>query len=217
MARKISNLSASYTRLWLVEFLHFSRYKYRIKLVSILRQREDQALISISTILKFSALYPNRFFWPVWIRFTCFYFFKLLIFICFFCKSKNRISCWLETMEKFTKKHFLRKKTTLAFFGPDLDFKGTVVTHALHSFHGGSLEKTRTVPLNEPNIPVQASICLLGSTPTTARGSLTYTISWFYFYFLVIQKFSILIWTEQFIKEFKFGRYMYVIILKLTM
>ena len=84
MARKISNLSASYTRLWLVEFLHFSRYKYRIKLVSILRQREDQALISISTILKFSALYPNRFFWPVWIRFTCFYFFKLLIFICFF-------------------------------------------------------------------------------------------------------------------------------------
>ena len=37
---------------WL-DFIHFSRYK--IRLVSILRKREDQALISISTILKFSA------------------------------------------------------------------------------------------------------------------------------------------------------------------
>jgi len=40
---------------WL-NFIHFSRYKYKIKLVLILRKREDQALISISTILKFSAL-----------------------------------------------------------------------------------------------------------------------------------------------------------------
>ena len=55
MARKISNLSASYTRLWLVKFYTLSGYKYKIKLVSILRKREDQALISISTILKFSA------------------------------------------------------------------------------------------------------------------------------------------------------------------
>ena len=37
---------------WL-DFIHFSRYK--IRLVSIPRKREDQALISISTILKFSA------------------------------------------------------------------------------------------------------------------------------------------------------------------
>ena len=39
---------------WL-NFIHFSGYKYKIRLVSILRKREDQALISISTILKFSA------------------------------------------------------------------------------------------------------------------------------------------------------------------
>ena len=48
MARKISNLSASYTRLhdWL-NFIHFLGYKYKIRLVSILRKREDQASISI--------------------------------------------------------------------------------------------------------------------------------------------------------------------------
>ena len=40
---------------WL-KFIQFSGYKYKIRLVSILRKREDQALISISTILKFSAL-----------------------------------------------------------------------------------------------------------------------------------------------------------------
>ena len=40
---------------WL-NFIHFSGYKYQIKLVSILRKSEDQALISISTIIKFSAL-----------------------------------------------------------------------------------------------------------------------------------------------------------------
>ena len=40
---------------WL-NFIQFSGYKYKIRLVSILRKREDQALISISTILKFSAL-----------------------------------------------------------------------------------------------------------------------------------------------------------------
>ena len=38
---------------WL-NFIHLSGYKYKIRLVSILRKREDQALISISTILKFS-------------------------------------------------------------------------------------------------------------------------------------------------------------------
>ena len=37
---------------WL-NFIHFSGYKYKIRLVS--RLREDQALISISTILKFPA------------------------------------------------------------------------------------------------------------------------------------------------------------------
>jgi len=36
-------------------------YKYKIKLVSRLRKREDQALISISTILKFPALVDYRF------------------------------------------------------------------------------------------------------------------------------------------------------------
>ena len=38
---------------WL-NFIHFSGYQYKIRLV--LRKREDQALTSISTILKFSAL-----------------------------------------------------------------------------------------------------------------------------------------------------------------
>ena len=56
MARKISNLSASYIRDsdWL-NFIQFLGYKYKIRLVSILRKRENQALISISIILKFSA------------------------------------------------------------------------------------------------------------------------------------------------------------------
>jgi len=35
--------------------MHFSGYKYKIRFVSISIKREDQALISISTILKFSA------------------------------------------------------------------------------------------------------------------------------------------------------------------
>ena len=39
---------------WL-DFIHFSEYKYKIRSVSILRQRKDQALNSISTILKCSA------------------------------------------------------------------------------------------------------------------------------------------------------------------
>jgi len=39
---------------WL-NFIHFLGNKYKIRLVSIFRKREDQALISISTILKFSA------------------------------------------------------------------------------------------------------------------------------------------------------------------
>ena len=45
---------------WL-NFIHFSGYKYKIRLVSIVRKREDQALISISTILKFSALNERRY------------------------------------------------------------------------------------------------------------------------------------------------------------
>ena len=40
---------------WL-NFIHFLGYKYKIRLVLILRKGEDQALISISTILKFLAL-----------------------------------------------------------------------------------------------------------------------------------------------------------------
>ena len=43
-------------------FIHFLRYKYKIKLVSVLRKRDDQALISISTILKYSAK-VIYFFW----------------------------------------------------------------------------------------------------------------------------------------------------------
>ena len=47
----------------LLNFLHFSGYKYKIRLVSRFRKREDQALFSISTILKFPALV--HFFIPV--------------------------------------------------------------------------------------------------------------------------------------------------------
>ena len=36
-------------------FIHFSGYKHKIRLISILRKREDQALISISRFLKFTA------------------------------------------------------------------------------------------------------------------------------------------------------------------
>ena len=42
--------------LWLVEFIHFSEYKLKIKLIWRIIKRWAQALISISTILKFSAL-----------------------------------------------------------------------------------------------------------------------------------------------------------------
>ena len=45
---------------WL-NFIHFSGYKFKIRLVSRLRKREDQALISISTILKFPALFVSEF------------------------------------------------------------------------------------------------------------------------------------------------------------
>ena len=45
---------------WLT-FIHFSGYKYKTRLVSILKKREVQALISISTILKFSALFGSIF------------------------------------------------------------------------------------------------------------------------------------------------------------
>ena len=40
--------------------IHFSAYKHKIRLVSRLRRREDQALISKSTILKFSAQVRRR-------------------------------------------------------------------------------------------------------------------------------------------------------------
>ena len=55
MAHTISNF-----RLYLrdsdwLNFIHFSGYKYMIRLFSIFLKREDQALISLSTILKFSA------------------------------------------------------------------------------------------------------------------------------------------------------------------
>ena len=46
---------------WL-NFIQFSGCKYKIRLVSILRKRKDHALISISTILKFSALIFNTFY-----------------------------------------------------------------------------------------------------------------------------------------------------------
>ena len=54
MARKVSNLLASIRDSDWLNFIHFSGYKYKIRLVSILRKRKNQALISISTILKFS-------------------------------------------------------------------------------------------------------------------------------------------------------------------
>ena len=59
MARKISNLWACIRDSDWLNFIHFPGYKYKIRLVSILKKREDQALISISTVLKFSA----RFTW----------------------------------------------------------------------------------------------------------------------------------------------------------
>ena len=66
-----------------MNFKHFSGYKYKIRLVSILRKREDQALISISTILKFSALYNFK------MNFQVFYWTYLLsvykLSFCFIC------------------------------------------------------------------------------------------------------------------------------------
>ena len=55
-----------------MNFIHFSGYKYMIRLVSILWKRKDHALISISTILKFSAQIRELFalvgiyLWFIW-------------------------------------------------------------------------------------------------------------------------------------------------------
>ena len=49
------------TKYWL-NFIRFLEYKYKIRLVSILRKRKDQALISKSTILKFPAQFSSHFF-----------------------------------------------------------------------------------------------------------------------------------------------------------
>ena len=56
MVCKISNFRLLIRDSDWLNFIHFSGYKYKIRLVSRLRKREDQALISISTILKFPAL-----------------------------------------------------------------------------------------------------------------------------------------------------------------
>ena len=72
---------------WL-NFIHFSGYKYKIKLVSILWKREDQALISISTILKFSAqLFRSNIFGKA----------SGTQRICTLCKiySCNKVSMWV--------------------------------------------------------------------------------------------------------------------------
>ena len=55
-AQNFKFIGSIYTTHDWLNFIHFSGYKYKIRLVSIKGQREDQALISISTILKFSAL-----------------------------------------------------------------------------------------------------------------------------------------------------------------
>ena len=55
MARKISNFWLYIRDSKWLNFIHFLGYKYKIRFVSILRKREDQAFISISTILKFTA------------------------------------------------------------------------------------------------------------------------------------------------------------------
>ena len=57
---KISRLLIRNSADWL-DFIHFSGYKYKIRLVFRLRKREDHALISISTILKFSAVMVYMF------------------------------------------------------------------------------------------------------------------------------------------------------------
>ena len=55
-AQNFKFIGSIYTTHDWLNFIHFSGYKYKIRLVSIKGQREGQALISISTILKFSAL-----------------------------------------------------------------------------------------------------------------------------------------------------------------
>ena len=61
MARKISNYRLHIRDSDWLNFILFSGYKYKIKF--ILRKREDKALISISTILKFPVqkIYFNKY------------------------------------------------------------------------------------------------------------------------------------------------------------
>ena len=60
---KISNFLDSETPLWLVELYILFRKQNKIKLVWRLRKGEDQALISVSTILKFAAQEDLYRFW----------------------------------------------------------------------------------------------------------------------------------------------------------
>ena len=55
MARKIENFPASDMRLWLVEFDTLFRIQIQNYVSLDIKKRKDQALISISTILKFPA------------------------------------------------------------------------------------------------------------------------------------------------------------------
>ena len=62
MSRSLIKWRAKFQISWLVirnsdwlNFIHFSEYKHKIRLVSRLRKREDQAFFLISIILKFSA------------------------------------------------------------------------------------------------------------------------------------------------------------------
>ena len=67
-----------------LKFIQFSGYKFKIRLVSILRKREDQALISISTILKFSALSMKNLLclWNV-VYMKCLFLWNVLSLKCF--------------------------------------------------------------------------------------------------------------------------------------
>ena len=74
---------------WL-NFIQFSGYKTKRRLVSIIGKRDDQSLISISTILKFSAQMQQR-----WRFYTIFLYMRVYFFLCFILLDRINTVIWI--------------------------------------------------------------------------------------------------------------------------
>ena len=89
----------------------------------------------------------------VWIRYQCFCFFKLHIFICGFVQKWLAHFLFVRSNgEVYRNTHFSRQKNDVIYH---IFNQINVVNRALPSLLGGSLEITLTVPLNQNFTPFQ--------------------------------------------------------------